>query len=237
MAWDDRIFRYCERGSDPAFWAEPLNAITNCAFIFAAILAARDLIGQPRRSSMLAEWGLTGLIFAMGIGSFLFHTYATRWASYADTIPIGAFMFAYLIYALRRFAGFGWVTIALSMAAFVAALQYAGSVQCRTGWLRETEAASGPCLNGTAGYIPAFAALILFGARLWLSRHPAWRLIGGAAAVFLLSMTFRTLDWEVCDRLTLQGHALGTHFLWHLLNAATLYVLARAAIRHGGSQQ
>ena len=43
------IFDYCERTS-AAFWAEPLNAVTNGAFIVAAI-AGIVLISRPRPMS------------------------------------------------------------------------------------------------------------------------------------------------------------------------------------------
>jgi hypothetical protein len=29
------------------------------------------------------------------------------------------------------------------------------------------------------------------------------------------------------------GHRLGTHFMWHILNAVTLYLLLMGAIRFG----
>ena len=31
MDWS-KVYSYCERGGDPGFWAEPLNAISNGAF-------------------------------------------------------------------------------------------------------------------------------------------------------------------------------------------------------------
>ena len=40
MAWTDPIDAYCER-LGPGFWAEPLNAWTNLAFLLAALLAPR----------------------------------------------------------------------------------------------------------------------------------------------------------------------------------------------------
>jgi hypothetical protein len=233
MAWDDQIFRYCERGQDGAFWAEPLNAVTNGAFIIAAVLAAAELARRPERLTGLAEPLLVSLVFVMGIGSFLFHTYATRWASYADTVPIGIFMLAYLAYALRRYAGLGCIWIALAIAAFVWSLQVAGKVQCGPGLLSVTQAAQGPCLNGTAGYVPAFAAMAGLALVLLIMRHAAWRYLALAAAIFLISMIFRTLDLELCDLSRFMGRRLGTHFLWHVLNATMLYVLLLAAIRHG----
>jgi hypothetical protein len=233
MAWDDQIFRYCERGQDGAFWAEPLNAVTNGAFIIAAVLAAVELARRPERASGLVEALLVLLVFVMGIGSFLFHTYATRWASYADTVPIGLFMLAYLAYSLRRYLNLGWIWIGLGLGAFVWSLQLAGKVQCGPGLLSVTQAAQGPCLNGTMGYVPAFAALAGLALLLLIVRHPAGRYLALAAGIFLVSMVFRTVDLEICDLSRLMGRRIGTHFLWHVLNAATLYVLLLAAIRHG----
>ncbi len=233
MDWNERIFRYCERGADPTFWAEPLNALTNWAFIIAALLAASQLARRPAGQRGVPEAILVTLMFAMGLGSFLFHTYATVWATYADTGPIGAFMLSYFAYALRRFFGLGWIWVGLGLAAFVWSLKFAGGVQCQPVMLSAVSAAHGACLNGTAGYVPAFLAMLAITAALAVTRHPAWRYLAGASVLFLASMTFRTLDWELCDQTQLYGHRLGTHFLWHLLNATTLYILALAAIRYG----
>ncbi|MEP1931714.1 MAG: hypothetical protein ABJJ37_10590 [Roseibium sp.] len=38
MALSDQVNNYCERLS-PEFWSEPLNAVTNVAFIVAAVAA------------------------------------------------------------------------------------------------------------------------------------------------------------------------------------------------------
>ena len=197
------------------------------------LLTAFALVRRPSGQRGVPEALLVALMFAMGIGSFLFHTYATVWASYADTGPIGVFMLSYLVYALRRLLGLGWVLVGLGLAAFVAALKFAGGVQCQLALVSETAASRGPCLNGTAGYVPAFLAMVAITAALAMARHPAWRYLAGASAIFLVSMTFRTLDGELCDQTRLYGYPLGTHFLWHLLNATTLFILAMAAIRHG----
>jgi hypothetical protein len=236
MAWDDRIFRYCERGADPGFWAEPLNAATNAAFILAAAAAAVEMARKPAgERPPVAEAGLVALVFVVGTGSFLFHTYATRWAAAADTIPIGIFMLAYLAYALRAYLGLGWVWVAAGLAAFIGALRVAGDVRC-PGLLSVTDAAQGPCLNGTAGYVPAFLAMAAVALVLALRRHPAWPWLAAGSAVFLASMIFRTVDIELCATTDFAGRRLGTHFLWHVLNATMLYLLLVAAIRHGGGE-
>jgi hypothetical protein len=52
-----------------------------------------------------------------------------------------------------------------------------------------------------------------------------------AVMIFTVSLALRTVDLAVCETFR-----LGTHFLWHLLNAAVLYVLLRTAISETGSE-
>lgn len=234
MNFGEKIFLYCERGQDPAFWAEPFNAATNAAFIIAALAAARDYVTTPSDRRTLAAVPLIALTFVIGIGSFLFHTYATRWASLADTIPITVFMVAYFAFVLRRFMGLNWILVLLGLAVFFGLIRYAATIQCSYGELLPITARSGArCLNGTVAYAPAFLALL--GSAVVLASHPAGRSIALASVVFLVSMTFRTLDLELCELSSLGGHLRGSHFMWHVLNGLTLYILLRAAIRHGRS--
>ena len=221
MDWTGQIFVYCERGLDPGFWAEPLNAVSNLAFLVAAGLA----LAQWRRGAQpgrRAELALIGLVGVIGIGSFLFHTLATRWAAVADVAPIGVFMLAYLVYALRRFVGLAWSGTAGLLALFAAAMWAAGSVWC----------GAGPCLNGSLGYVPALLALA--GVGLWLGwqRHAAARALGCGAGLFLVSLTCRMLDRTLCAA----TGAHGLHFIWHLANATLLYVLLDAALRYGRAE-
>lgn len=234
MSLGEKIYLYCERGQDPSFWAEPLNAVSNAAFIIAAAVAASNYIATPADRRSPAAALLVALTFVIGIGSFLFHTYATRWASLADTIPIAVFMLGYFAFVLRRFMGLNWILVGLGLAAFYASIRYAGSLQCSYGELLPITSRSGArCLNGTVAYAPAFLALV--GSAVVLASHPAGRLIALASVVFLASMTARTLDLELCELSRLGGHLRGSHFMWHVLNGVTLYILLRAAIRYGTS--
>lgn len=236
MSLSQKIFIYCERGQDPAFWAEPMNALTNGAFILAAAFATREYWAAPAERRHISTALLIVLTYAIGVGSFLFHTYATRWAALADTIPIAIFMLAYFGFVLRRFLGLHWLVAVAGVAVFYATLWYAGTIECRYDTLLPITSRTGArCFNGTLGYTPAFFALVGAAILLAILRHPVWRLIGLASAVFLASMTFRTLDLELCNRIRLGDLVVGTHFLWHVLNALTLYLLLRAAIRYGSA--
>jgi hypothetical protein len=232
MNWS-KVYSYCERGGDPSFWAEPLNAISNGAFIIAGLIAAVQLARSPRRDWALFEWLMIVLVMCIGVGSFMFHTYATVWAIPFDTIPISLFMLAYLGYALRRFAGAPWIVVVVALAGFYYSVKYAQGIQCSNELLPMTRGAGKRCFNGTLGYSPAFVALLLVGTWLLIVGHRAAPYILAGAVIFLAAMTFRTIDLEVCRWAVRGGRGVGTHFLWHTLNGVLLYVLLLGAIRQG----
>jgi len=90
----------------------------------------------------------------------------------------------------------------------------------------------GPCLNGSVGYLPAFAAMLGIGAILVIRKTGVARYVFGAALVFAVSLSLRSIDRIACDSTNLFGAPIGTHFLWHVLNAVTLYLLLHAARLH-----
>jgi hypothetical protein len=234
MRWTDHVFRYCERGFDTGLWAEPLNALSNGAFFVVAALAAARMArplppGAPASGSLAVRFihPMIALVALIGVGSFLFHTAATRWAQLADVLPIGAFILLYLIFALRCMAGLSGVKVMLGLAALIAAFA-ASMAFCPSAMSGGSGRAA--CLNDTLGYAPALAALFAVAVLLRRRSHPAAGRLLLAAAVLLLSMVMRTIDLDQCSVLTLEGRALGSHFLWHLLNALVLYLLLTAAV-------
>src|ERR1700719_1867743 len=84
MPWSTPVDLYCER-ADPSFWAEPVNALTNAAFLVAALLAFLEWHRGTRRD--MAQLALIGVVALVGLGSFLFHAIATRGAALFDVIP------------------------------------------------------------------------------------------------------------------------------------------------------
>jgi hypothetical protein len=102
MAWVAAVDLYCERVG-PGLWAEPLNALSNLGFVVVAALAGARFF----RAGDAVAFAMVLLVGAIGVGSFLFHTFANSWSSLADVIPITLFIYAYLWLALRRFLGLG----------------------------------------------------------------------------------------------------------------------------------
>lgn len=208
-AWE-QVNCYCERAGDPAFWAEPLNAVSNLSFLIAALMAGIRLSRRGPADGRGVVMGLILLVAMIGIGSFLFHTYATLWAAAADVAPICVFVFAYTVFAYRRFVALSvWPALGVGLVVTAATLTMP------------------PYFNGSLMYVPALFILVVTGLLLSVQRHVAARSLLTAAAVFAVSLTFRTIDRvpALCE-----PHHVGTHWLWHLLNGLMLYLLLRAAI-------
>lgn len=202
------IDNYCERLT-PGLWAEPLNALTNLAFIAAAMLAWRLARQQDQlRGGPLM---LILLMLTIGIGSGLFHTFATRSTQLMDVIPIGLFQALFLWLYLRRIIAANMaVTLAL-MLLFAASAWLAGQFI--------------HLFNGSIGYAPAL--VFVCGLALWHRFHcphePNALLL--AALLFLVSLLFRSIDQAICTNLP-----IGTHFLWHLGNGGVLYLSMRGLL-------
>ncbi|MFZ4531851.1 MAG: hypothetical protein ACOYOJ_08545 [Alsobacter sp.] len=216
QGWWTPIDAYCER-TGPEFWSEPLNALSNFAFLVAAAAAWRLLQRAPRPDPAAA--GLVGLVAVIGVGSFLFHTVATRWAAVADVAPIALFILLFLVAALRRVLGLGAATAALVAVAF-----QMGAMVLPALWRVVLAGAPDP-LNGSAGYLPALLALAMVGALGARRRHPGGMALLAAAATFAVSLGLRSVDLAWCGMIP-----AGTHSVWHLLNAVVLYLCVRAAI-------
>jgi hypothetical protein len=211
--WTRYVDAYCERTA-PGFWAEPVNALTNVAFLLAAALLARELRGlRVAGNAPVSLWLLVALMVAIGIGSFLVHTYATAWAEMTDVVPIYLFMLTYAASFARWIAGLRWRWAWLGAPAFVL-------------WVLLVRQIVPVGMFGVGGYFPALLALAAFA--LWCAWHadPLWRGFALTAAIFAVSLTLRQSDQALCA-----VWPLGTHFGWHLLNAVTLYVATATLLR------
>ncbi len=207
MEWTQQFDGYCER-TDFSYWSEPVNAITNLAFIIAALIAWRRSEGVP------AARLLAAILFAIGVGSYLFHTHATAWASLMDVAPIGIFILVYLFVVNRDMLGLRWWIALIITAGFV---PYAAA------------------FVGIFNRLPFFGIsnfywtvpLLLF-VYAGLFRHQPFAtgfIIGGA--ILSLSITIRSLDEMLCTTIP-----FGTHFLWHCVNAVMLGWMIHVYQRH-----
>ncbi|GGA73870.1 hypothetical protein GCM10011369_14600 [Neiella marina] len=213
MALSTQYDNYCER-TDFSFWAEPINAMTNGWFVVAGVVAMMMLLRRPERwSEHLSLWLLAAIMIAIGVGSFLFHTFATHWAMLADIYPIYLFQIVFLWCYPRR-------ALQLSIGMVLAFFVLYAAVTIASGHLPIE-------LNGSEMYLPTIVTLAAFGLSYAIKQGFVDKLLLTAALVFALSLTMRTIDNAICT-----SWPIGTHFLWHTLNALVLLLCWLSLYRH-----
>lgn len=209
MGWTEQVDGYCER-LGPGLWAEPLNAVTNLAFLVAALWVWR------RSGGLGPVRVLAGLLFVIGLGSGLFHTLATRWAGVADVLPILGYILAYVFFANRYFWGLSVLWSGVGTAMFV---PYAAATVPLFAMV--------PGLGGSAGYAPVPLLIFVYAVALRRRLPTVARGLAIGAAILCLSILFRSLDAPLCA-----AFPMGTHLFWHLLNAVMLGWMAEVLRRH-----
>lgn len=211
MDWTRTIDAYCER-TDASYWSEPVNAATNAAFLIAALVMWRRVRGQGMPLAGL----LVAILALIGIGSFLFHTHATAWAAVADVVPILLFILVYILAANLHFWQMPFWLAALGAAAFVPYAMVLGHA------FRAL-----PFFEISAAYWPVPVLIAAVAAGLARRAPATARGLWIGAAILVVSLTFRSLDGALCA-----AFPLGTHFLWHLLNAVMLGWMIEVYRRH-----
>jgi hypothetical protein len=206
---------YCER-TDASLWSEPFNAATNVAFLLAAAVLWQA-VAQVRaggRTVAPSVRSLPALLGLIGLCSLLFHTVATGWAGLADTLSILLFGGVFLYAFLRHAAGLRlWIAL-IGAGVFTVASYFTPGI-LPAGFL-----------NRSGAYFPYLAGLLAITVFLAAAGRPGWRMFMFGTLLFCVSLALRTIDAQVCD-----AFPLGTHFLWHLLNAAVLFLLSRELVR------
>jgi len=200
---------YCER-LGPGLLAEPVNAVTNVAFLLAAWALWR--LGK-RSGTVSRDAGLLmALIVAIGIGSSLFHTFATTWAHWLDILSILLFQLAFLWIYSRRVMRSRLAASAAIVVVFLGVALYSRQFP--------------HLMNRSLMYGPALVVMLALGLYHWRRQLSHRFSLLGAAGMLFASIFFRTIDQTVCGQIP-----LGTHFLWHLLNAGVLYLCVLAILR------
>ncbi|WP_289043587.1 ceramidase domain-containing protein [uncultured Aliiroseovarius sp.] len=233
MDWFAAIDIYCER-TGPEFWAEPLNALSNLSFILAAVWGWVEASKRDRTDLVIVV--LIALAALIGLGSFLFHTFANAWSSLADVIPIWIFVALFVLVAIHRIGGVrpGRIGIGLAVTVGLVAILLAfggdgSGSQTSTAPASDTHDHTTPAntlLNGSEQYLPAVLALLAFAALSHRKGHPIAPWVAAATGTFMVSLTLRTLDMHLCA-----VWPFGTHFLWHILNGLTIALLFQGLIR------
>lgn len=208
MDWHSHIDAYCER-IDPGFWSEPINALTNLAFLAAALWVWPRVAGLPLARALAA------ILFTIGMGSFLFHTFATPWAALMDVVPIGAFILLYLFAVHRDVIGLGFWPALGATALFI---PFAAITVPLLGML--------PFFGISAFYWTVPILLVIYARALRRTPQITRGFLTGAG-LLALSISARSVDETLCNFIP-----FGTHFLWHVFNAVMLAWMILVYRRH-----
>ena len=200
---------YCER-LDSSIWAEPINAVTNFAFVLAAIIM------WFRCKNLVEGKVLAVLLFSIGYGSFLFHTFAQTWAAILDVTSILIFILAYIFVANHRFLM--WSKLA-SVIGVILFFPYQ--------FLLVNMLSNFQLFGSSVQYIPIAILIFIYAALLRKSEQNLSDGLFIGATILCVSIFFRTIDKPIC-----QVVSTGTHFVWHILNAVMLAWMIEVLRRH-----
>ena len=215
MKHAEHWYGVCERNA-MGIIGEPLNAISNLAFIYVAVAIFRYF----RKHEDLEHrriWDIklmTGLIFVIGVNSIIFHTFPNPTTEMMDTIPIVLFILIYFCSILFRIGKCSKFQAVVGFTAFV-------------GFSHILVHQFPRALNDSIGYLSSMMALIAVAVWLHLRARPSSSHFMLAALIGVVSLFCRVIDRELCDI-----WPYGTHFLWHGLNATLLYILMKQIIRN-----
>jgi hypothetical protein len=202
---------YCERLGIGGWAAEPLNSLTNIAFLIAAYciyrLVKRARLPWKRYSDIYA---LILCMIAIGAGSGAWHIAPSATTNLMDVLPITLFINLYLLSLLRRLFRWKWGAVILCFV-LLHHLNYFAAT-----------AFSPDTLHGTLLYLPTWAILAGLVVIARLRHYPFARTLAMVTLVWTGSLALRTADIPLCS-----FNPYGTHFLWHVLNSWVLYRLLR----------
>lgn len=204
------IDEYCERTA-VGLLNEPVNALTNLCFVVAAVLFWRHAYTLSRGSIGVGNSLLVLLMVLIGLGSTLFHTFANPLSEWLDILPILGMQLVWLWLYLKRIMKVGAVGRLISTLGYL--------------FLSFTLSMLPDPTPGSMGYFGPLAIITVLGIyhKSHVEKEP--QLLFMMAGVFFVSLLFRSIDQAVCNTIP-----IGTHFIWHILNAVVLYGVCRCVV-------
>lgn len=194
---------YCER-QNTQFFFEPLNSISNAAFLISAYYALKYIKENKTRDNKIQR--LPYIIGLIGIGSFMFHSFRNQITNYADVIPIYFFIVFSIFIALQKLIKKKHLVYAL--------ITIFGLVQLGMYFTLLNY------LYGSINYIVTLTTLLILAFAIYKKYGKALFLpMAFFIATFGTALVFRNIDFIICPYFS-----FGTHYLWHILIALTTYL-------------
>ena len=209
------FYGVCERTGN-GLWQEPLNVFSNILFFYVAYKVYAyykdhpDIVGKR-------VWdihAMTILVVIIGAMSINFHMNPTLYNEMMDIVPIVLFINLFFFSVLFRIGKCNLFEVFICYVAFLGFTHMLVSLFPRG-------------LNDSIGYLSSMGSLIMIAVYLHLKARPSSQHFLVAALIGVCSLFFRSVDNAVCDQFP-----MGTHFLWHSLNALLIFIVMKQIIRN-----
>jgi hypothetical protein len=197
------MYYYCERTTD-GILSEPLNSLTNLAFIIISFLIFKKF--REEKFSII----FSVLIFSIGVSSLLFHSVPNRITGTMDMFFILIFILMYL-FSINNFIFKHSKITSLLFSLFAPILYY---------YLGNILKQNVPFLGDSSFYIIILLHLYIIYFYTFFKAIQSRLYLMIANLIFTLSILFRALDIYACE-----FNLYGTHFVWHVLNSFVLFML------------
>ena len=196
----DYTFFYCERTSLAVF-SEPLNLFTNLCFIISSILLLLNKSIKDKKYALL--------VFLIGFGSILFHSIPNKLTGFLDILFIIFFILYYIFYLYKKLNIKTYFSALISITFIIFCFIF-GSYFTNT------------LLGSSSFYLPIIFHLIILYLYFLFNRkiYKHYNLFLYISILFSCSFLLRSFDLYLC-----KNFLIGTHFMWHILNAMVLYFL------------
>ena len=136
------------------------------------------------------------------------------WAGVLDVLFIAIYVHFYLAVYLHRALKWHWALAWLGVPLFLLLSQ-----GLSIGWRQIVPGSAGGCLS-------AWTILVVLCAHSAWKGFPSRRALAAAETCFVISLSLRLLDMPLSS-----DWRWGTHFVWHVLNAATLGLTTWAMVQ------
>lgn len=196
---------YCENGIG-LFYTQPVNTISNIV-IFISAYFSYQLVRTYHIKNLIIRI-LPLIIVLAAIGSILWHGIPNLLTNFADLVPLSAVVLVSFFFLLDKCLPNKSLVWALLFAFILIEFPFIFDIF--------------PSFNGLLPYsIALILGLFVFFVSFRKYKELAPQLIF-IILLFTVALFFRTIDHTVCSKLS-----IGTHSVWHILNALVFYLLIR----------
>lgn len=205
--------------SGESWFSEPLNVLSSALFLVTAFALHYYFRKSQNRHPSAPRYFdldirlLIGVIYAIGVSSLLLHSIPNSVTEFFDVISISLFIIVFFFSVMLRILRCSTRNIILAFLGFCfftfSSITYMQSY-----------------MNGATSYISTMAALTMVAFYLYGKNHPSAKHFLAAGQIGIVALYFRSIDTKMCDFMP-----IGTHWIWHVMNAVLITIIMRELIK------